>query len=92
MNPRTNTRSAELDLSAYESRPELALVSVLTMMSQFPARLSPALAESIVGHLCLIADDDRHAEALRQCAAALIENWSNHLELARLRQSGATKH
>lgn len=84
-------RSAERPLlrtlQAYEQQPELALVSVLTMMSRFPTRQSVGMAESILGHLCLIADDERQIRAVRECATELLETWSNYVELAALKQS-----
>lgn len=70
------------DLTAYEQQPELALVSLLSMMTAFPARRSAAVAESVLGHLCLIADDERYAEPLRQCAAHLIETWDRLADLS----------
>ncbi len=69
------------DLCAYEEQPELALVSLLSLMSSFPARHSPAVAESILGHLCLIADDERQAVAVRSCAERLIETWDHFADL-----------
>lgn len=71
------------DLSAYDEQPELALLSLLSMMSAFPARRSAAVAESIVGHLCLIADDERYAAPLRDCAVQLLETWDHLAELTR---------
>lgn len=68
-------------LSAYERQPELALASLLSMMSTFPARQSPAMAESILAHLCLVADDERYPATVRQCAARLIETWSHYADL-----------
>lgn len=61
--------------TAYAGRPELAIAALLHMMSRFPARRSPAMAEAIVRHLCLVAEDTRLALELRECARALIEDW-----------------
>jgi hypothetical protein len=69
------------DLTAYAEQPELVLVSLLSMMSAFPARHSAAIAESILGHLCLIADDERYAAPLRDCAVRLLETWDHLVEL-----------
>lgn len=80
------------DLTVYERQPELALASLLTMMSSFPSRQSCAVAESILGHLCLIADDERYPAPVRQCAANLIETWSNYVDLAQAGESGASVH
>jgi len=81
-----------LDVLAYERQPELALASLLTMMSSFPARQSPAVAESILGHLCLVADDERYPAPVRQCAARLIETWSGYAELAQPAATSGSFH
>ena len=80
------------DVSAYERQPELALASLLTMMSSFPARQSAAIAESILGHLCLVADDERQPPPVRHCAARLIETWSNYVELSQAEGGGGQVH
>lgn len=74
--------AAGSELTAYENQPELAVVSLLSLMSAFPARHSAAVADSVIAHLCLIADDERYAEPLRQCAAQLIETWDHLAELS----------
>lgn len=47
-------------------------------------RIGERRSEAILGHLCLITDDERYPEALRQCASQLLETWSNYIELAKL--------
>ena len=70
------------DLLAYERQPELALAALLQLMSRFPVRQSPALAEAILGHLCLVSDDPRYPAPLRLCAEQLLEGWEQFAELA----------
>lgn len=70
--------SDTFDLLAYEQQPELALAALLQMMSRFPQRQSSALADAILGHLCLISDDERYSAPLRQCAEQLLELWGNY--------------
>lgn len=72
--------SDTFDLLAYEQQPELALAALLQMMSRFPQRQSPALADAILGHLCLVSDDARYPEPLRQCAEQLLDVWGNYAE------------
>lgn len=72
--------SDTFDLLAYEQQPELALAALLQMMSRFPQRQSPALADAILGHLCLVSDDERYPEPLRQCAEQLLELWGNYAQ------------
>lgn len=59
----------------YDTRPELALVAVLQLMSRFPGRRSPALARAIVDQLRVIAADERFAAAVRECATRLEREW-----------------
>lgn len=68
----TGARDAGL---RYETRPELAMVAVLQLMSRFPARRSPALARAIVDQLRVIAADERFVASVRECAARLAQEW-----------------
>lgn len=62
-------------LPEYESSPELALAALLTLMTGFPTRRSPAVARSIVAHLRVVSQDGRLDGVLRECAEQLMSNW-----------------
>lgn len=62
-------------LPGYETSPDLALAALLTLMSSFPARRSPAVAQSIAAHLRVVSADVRLDSVLRGCAAQLVGNW-----------------
>jgi hypothetical protein len=62
-------------LPEYDSSPELALAALLTLMTSFPARRSPALARSILAHLRVVSQDGRLDAVLRVCADQLMSNW-----------------
>lgn len=81
-----------LDVVRYEGQPELALVSLMHLMSRFPERQSNAMADAIVGHLCLLADDARYPEAVRICAQELIETWVQLSSLAELESANGAVH
>lgn len=66
----------------YAGHPELAVAAVLYLLSRFPARHSPAVAQAIVDHLRLIESDARLAECVRGCAASLIEDWRGYAALS----------
>ncbi len=66
----------------YAGRPELALAAVLYLLSRFPARQSPAVAQAIVDHLHIIEGDARLADCLRDCAASLVEDWRGYAALS----------
>lgn len=74
-------------LPAYESSPELALAALLSLMTSFPARRSPAVARSIISHLQVVSADPRLDGLLRDCAAQLMCNWQA-LELLSLPVAG----
>lgn len=75
-------RLDEGDEAAYAHQPELAVVALLTMMSAFPARQSPAIAESVIAHLYRVSADARYAPALRDAAAQLVGSWVGYRRLA----------
>lgn len=68
---------------AYPTRPDFALVSLMEMMSRFPARPSAAIAGSIREHLRMVATDERLAPELRQCAMRQVEDWAAFEQLSR---------
>lgn len=74
--------SSAKDPLRYDSRPELAIAALMYLMSRFPACRSPALANAIVTHLELVADDFRLAQALRDCAEHLVEDWRGYQALS----------
>lgn len=76
----------ENSLPEYESCPELALAALLTLMTSFPARRSPALARSVLAHLRVVSQDGRLDGILRECASQLMASWE---ALEVLSESGA---
>lgn len=66
----------ERSLPEYDSCPELALAALLTLMTSFPARRSPAIARSILAHLEVISQDDHVDAVLRECAEQLMGRWA----------------
>jgi hypothetical protein len=65
----------------YEVRPELALAAVMQLMSRFPARRSPAVADAVVKHLEVIAADSRLADEVRACAREMCAEWDGYRAL-----------
>ncbi|MBA4742329.1 MAG: hypothetical protein H2060_06425 [Azoarcus sp.] len=74
--------SAATDSPRFDARPELALAAVMHLMSRFPARRSPVVADAVVRHLEVIADDARLAEEVRECARQLCSEWASYRTLA----------
>lgn len=66
----------------YDRQPELAIAAVLQLLSRFPARHSPALANAIVDHLRIIEGDTRFADSLRACAGRLVDEWQKYALLS----------
>lgn len=71
----------------YETTPELALAALLSLMTCFPARRSPAVARSVISHLQVVSGDPRLDGLLRDCAAQLVGQWQA-LELLALPVAG----
>ncbi|MDX5363348.1 MAG: hypothetical protein LPJ91_04250 [Pseudazoarcus pumilus] len=65
----------------YEARPELALAAVMQLMSRFPARRSPLVADAVVKHLEVIAADDRLPGEVRDCAREMCAEWCGYRSL-----------
>lgn len=65
----------------YEARPELALAAVMQLMSRFPSRRSPQVADAVVKHLEVIAADERLAGEVRACARELCAEWDGYRSL-----------
>jgi hypothetical protein len=65
----------------YDTDPELALAAVLQLLSRFPARRSPALAQAIAGHFRVIGSDPRLSACVRECAARLVGEWEAYAVL-----------
>ncbi|HMX15158.1 MAG TPA: hypothetical protein PKE24_13745 [Thauera aminoaromatica] len=65
----------------YDTHPELALAAVLQLLSRFPARRSPALAQAIAGHFRVIGSDQRLSACVRDCAARLVAEWEAYAVL-----------
>lgn len=59
----------------YGAEPELAISAVLHLLSRFPARRSPAMAQAIADHLRLIGEDVRISRCVRDSAESLIAEW-----------------
>ena len=65
----------------YDTDPELALAAVLQLLSRFPARRSPALAQAIASHFRVIGGDPRFSACVRECAARLVGDWEDYAAL-----------
>lgn len=74
--------SESVMLPEYAGNPDLALNTLLTLMSSFPATRSVNVAASILLHLCMVVEDARYPDALRECAETLLDTWSNYAELS----------
>lgn len=78
MSPRCNCvpQEGEGALPDYESCPELALAALITLMTSFPSRRSPAIARSVLAHLEVISRDAGLDAVLRECALQLMGRWA----------------
>ena len=66
----------------YAQHPELALVSLLYMLSRQHATGCRTLAESITAHFRFVAGDARYADVLRNAAERLGMEWQGLLDAA----------
>lgn len=66
----------------YRVQPELALAALPYLLSCFPARRSPAVAQAILDHLRLVEADARIAPCLRDCAGKLVDDWRGYAVLS----------
>ena len=64
----------------YAQHPELAIVSLLFMLSRRHATGCRTLAESIAAHFRFVANDPRHADILRNAAQRLGMEWQGVLD------------
>ena len=72
-----SNKPTQLDMTPdFYQDPALTMASLLRMMSRFPSSCSPALAQSIAGHLQLLVTDGRQHPEIRLCAAELMPVWS----------------
>ena len=74
-------RLAATEGPEYDTDPELALAAVLQLLSRFPARRSPAVAQAIAGHFRVIGSDPRLSACVRECAARLVGDWEAYAVL-----------
>jgi len=74
-------RPAATEGPEYDTDPELALAAVLQLLSRFPARRSPAVAQAIAGHFRVIGTDPRLSACVRECAARLVGEWEAYAVL-----------
>lgn len=79
---------AASDAPRFDARPELALAAVMHLMSRFPERRSPVVADAVVKHLEVIAADARLAPELRECANSLCAEWQGYRCLAAPERGG----
>lgn len=63
-------------LPDYEASPELALAALITLMTSFPSRRSPAIARSVRAHLEVIGRAAGFDTVLRECALQLKGRWA----------------
>jgi hypothetical protein len=66
----------------YAQHPELALVSLLYMLSRQHATGCRTMAESITAHFRFVAGDARYADVLRNAAQRLGMEWQGLLDAA----------
>lgn len=66
----------------YARHPELAIVSLLFMLSRRHAVDCRAMAESIAAHFRFVANDPRVSEILRNAAQRLGLEWEGMLDAA----------
>jgi hypothetical protein len=66
----------------YAQHPELALVSLLYMLSRQHATGCRTMAESITAHFRFVAGDARYADVLRNAAERLGMEWQGLLDAA----------
>lgn len=66
----------------YASHPELAIVSLLFMLSRVHASGCRTTAESIAAHFRFVANDPRYADILRNAAQRLGMEWQGLLDAA----------
>ncbi|MBN8759267.1 MAG: hypothetical protein BGO61_12510 [Thiobacillus sp. 65-69] len=66
----------------YDRHPELAIVSLLFMLSRQHATGCRAMAESIAAHFRFVANDPRYADILRNAAQRLGMEWQGLLDAA----------
>jgi hypothetical protein len=59
----------------YSQHPELAIVSLMSMLSRFPFTRCARMAESILEHLHFVAREPRLPKAYRDTALHLIADW-----------------
>lgn len=74
----------------YSNQPELAIVSLLYMLSRFPITHCERMAGSILAHLRFVACEPRLPEVYRVAAARLVEDWELVLAVAPRLGAGAT--
>ncbi|MDO9598715.1 MAG: hypothetical protein Q7J47_13420 [Azoarcus sp.] len=68
--------------ASYGQEPELAISALLHLLSRFPARRSPALAQAIADHLRLVGGDPHITQCVRDCAAGLVAEWEAYAVLS----------
>jgi hypothetical protein len=66
----------------YSQHPELAIVSLLHMLSRFPITHCERVAESILAHLRFVAQEPRLPQIYREAAARLVADWELVLAVA----------
>lgn len=69
-------------LPDYANHPELAIVSLLFMLSRQHATGCRTLAESIAAHFRFVAGDPRMSDIMRNAAQRLGMEWQGLLEAA----------
>lgn len=70
--------AAAQDQFAIDSQPGTGsgrLAGMLQLLSRFPARRSPALAQTIARHFEVIGSDPRISGCVRECAVRLVGDW-----------------
>ncbi|NMG48713.1 hypothetical protein GO613_11410 [Azoarcus communis] len=78
----------QMGVEPYTAEPARAVSALLHLLSRFPARQSPAIAQAIVAHLRLVGDDPQIAGCIRESAADLVAEWEAYAVLSELEASG----
>lgn len=76
------TKSSVVTPPEYANHPEMAVVSLLFMLSRHHATGCRTMAESIAAHFRFLANDPRMSDILRKAAQRLGMEWQALLDAA----------
>ncbi len=64
--------------NAAEASPSTLAAATLFVMTRFAERPCPEVAQMVIRHLEVVADDERADPLMREVCGALIHRWSQH--------------